>query len=451
MSKKFFLVMALTIVIGVLLSACGSAATPTEAAPAATTAPVATTGATAVPTEKPTAEAANLVWWQLAGASGNTDWINAFTEIISSYERMHPGVIITLETRSIDAQKDALRLAAGTDAFPDIYFMWSGLGLGGEFVKAGASAPLDAYYAKYGWDKILVPAAVAASQQYGDGHNHGVMSEVHGQALYYRKDLFAKAGITSVPTTYDDLIADNEKLLAIGVAPIEFGGTVNWHLMRLLDNLLETKCGTKTHDALKSMTMSWANTPCVTAAFTELKLWSDKYIVPGFIGIDNNEASQDLYTGKAAMALEGDWFVGDLKAAKQDLSNYGIFLFPNGTGRLYSFAQGNYISPISKHKDVAADFINYFVSVDVQTKYLGTWGTISVNLNVKPPADQPAVAAQWNQIFGAATGSYQNADQAFPLDVTTEYWRIQNLVATDSLDPAKAGAEFQKFIDNRAK
>jgi raffinose/stachyose/melibiose transport system substrate-binding protein len=451
MSKKIFLVMATTIVVGTLLSACGSAATPTEAVPVATTAPVATTGVTAAPTEKPTAEAVDLVWWQLAGASGNTDWINAFTEIISSYEKAHPGVIITLETRSIDAQKDALRTAAGTDAFPDIYFMWSGLGLGGEFVKAGASAPLDAYYAKYGWDKILVPAAVAASKQYGDGHNHGIMSEVHGQALYYRKDLFTKAGITSVPTTYADLIADNEKLLKIGVSPIEFGGTVNWHLMRLLDNLLETKCGTATHDQLKSMTASWATTACVADAFTELKLWSDKYIAPGFIAIDNNEASQEFYTGKAAMALEGDWFVGDLTAAKVDLSQIGVFPFPNGTGRLYSFAQGNYIASNSKHKDVAADFLNYFVSVDVQSKYLGTWGTISVNMNVKPPADQPDVAAAWTKIFSGATGSYQNADQAFPLDVTTEYWRIQNLVATDSLDPTKAGAEFQKFIDNRAK
>ena len=42
-----------------------------------------------------------------------------------------------------------------------------------------------------------------------------------------------------------------------------------------------------------------------------------------------------------------------------------------------------------------------------------------------------------------------NSDQAFPLDVTNEFWRIQNLVATDQLDPASAGAEFQKFIDAR--
>jgi raffinose/stachyose/melibiose transport system substrate-binding protein len=233
------------------------------------------------------------------------------------------------------------------------------------------------------------------------------------------------------------------------VAPIEFGGTVNWHVMRLLDNLLETKCGTATHDQLKAMKVSWATTSCVTDAFTALKLWSDKYLNKGFMGIDNTASGQLLYTGKAAMALEGDWFVGQLQTDKQDLSNYGMFLFPTGTGRLYSFAQGNYIGANSKHKDEAAAFLDYFVSADVQSKYLGTFGSISVNQTVTAPANQQPLDAQWVKIFGAATGSFQNSDQAFPLDVTTEYWRIQNLVATDALDPAKAGAQFQKFIDNR--
>jgi raffinose/stachyose/melibiose transport system substrate-binding protein len=42
-----------------------------------------------------------------------------------------------------------------------------------------------------------------------------------------------------------------------------------------------------------------------------------------------------------------------------------------------------------------------------------------------------------------------NNDQNLSLSQTTEYWRIQNLVATGELDPADAGAEFQKFIDQQ--
>ena len=39
---------------------------------------------------------------------------------------------------------------------PDIYFMWAGLGLGGEFVKSGLALPMDKYYAQYKWDDEFI-------------------------------------------------------------------------------------------------------------------------------------------------------------------------------------------------------------------------------------------------------------------------------------------------------
>ena len=438
MSKKFFTQLATLILVAVFVSACGtSPATSTETASENTASDTATEPAAA---EEPV----TIVWWQL---TGNDAQVAAWNEIIAAFEAANPGIKISLETRAIDAQKEALRVAAGTDAFPDIYFMWSGLGLGGEFVSAGMSAPLDEYYAKYGWDTRLTAPALGAAQQYGDGHYHGVMSEIHGQALYYRKDAFEAAGITAEPTTFDELIAANEKLVAASYSPIEFGGTVNWHLMRLLDNFLETKCGVETHNQIKALEASWATTPCVAEAFSELKLWSDQYIVPDFIGISNDESTQLLYAGTAAMALEGDWMNAVFPTQDQDPNDYGLFLFPTGTGRLYAFAQGNYIGANSQHKDEAAAFLDFFSSDEIQSKYLGTFGSISVAKNAVA-ASPTELDTEWASIFADATGSFQNADQAFSLEITTEYWRIQNLVATGEMDPAVAGAEFQKFIDS---
>jgi raffinose/stachyose/melibiose transport system substrate-binding protein len=39
-----------------------------------------------------------------------------------------------METLSVDEHKSALRIASASKAGPDIYYMWAGLGLGGEFV-----------------------------------------------------------------------------------------------------------------------------------------------------------------------------------------------------------------------------------------------------------------------------------------------------------------------------
>ena len=222
--------------------------------------------------------------------------------------------------------------------------------------------------------------------------------------------------------------------------------------MRLLDNLFETFCGAETHDALTSMELNWAEEPCVAETFSEFAVWSEEYIVDGFIGIDNSEAAQLQYAGVAAMALEGDWNLGVLESNGQNLDDYGVFLFPTGTGRLYGFTEGYYMSPYSEPEvqDATAAFLNYLISTEVQTEHLGKFGALSVNTNVVVPEDAHPLMHEYNEIFTNATGIFINGDQAFPLIFTTEYWRIQNLVAIGELAPEDAGSEFQEFIDNNS-
>jgi raffinose/stachyose/melibiose transport system substrate-binding protein len=74
--------------------------------------------------------------------------------------------------------------------------MWAGLGLGGEFIKSGLAAPMDKYYTQYKWDDEFIAPALAFSKQYAGGR-FGLPSTFRGEALYYNKALFQKAGITS--------------------------------------------------------------------------------------------------------------------------------------------------------------------------------------------------------------------------------------------------------------
>jgi raffinose/stachyose/melibiose transport system substrate-binding protein len=74
---------------------------------------------------------------------------------------------------------------------------------------------------------------------------------------------------------------------------------------------------------------------------------------------------------------------------------------------------------------------------------------LGVNKNVAPKNPDEFDKA-WSGLFDRYKSSFVNGDQGFPLDVTTEYWRIINSVATDTLDPGKAAATLQAFIDKRA-
>ena len=92
------------------------------------------------------AEAQEIKFWTLTFDNPNVT--KAFDTIIKDFEAANPGVTVKLENRATDEHKSALRVASGSDQAPDIYFMWAGLGLGGEFVKSGLALPMDKYYAQ---------------------------------------------------------------------------------------------------------------------------------------------------------------------------------------------------------------------------------------------------------------------------------------------------------------
>ncbi|MCI9888663.1 extracellular solute-binding protein [Micrococcales bacterium 31B] len=367
----------------------------------------------------------------------------AFTELIAEFERSNPTLAVRVEERSTDQHKAAMRQVAGTDNGPDIYWYWEGSGLGGELVGAEMSLELTAQYERFGWVERFTPASLAGITQYG-GY-HGVPWTLQGEGIYYNKTLFAKAGVTAAPTTYDELVAAADALKAAGITPIEFGGTVNWHVMRLLDCLIEMRCGAELADRLTTGDGDWAREPLVTEAFADLERWGANYLNPGYMGISDSDASQLFFTGRAAMALEGTWFNAQVTSNGLDPAEIGIFPFPTGTDRLYGFGEAFYINAQSRQPDAAALFLDFITSDAGQAIAGSNWAAISVNAAV-PVDDSNPLNAVWADIFAnAKSGMFTNNDQNFSTVVTTEFWRVQNSVLTGDLTPELAGAEFQRF------
>ncbi|WP_417257892.1 ABC transporter substrate-binding protein [Celeribacter sp.] len=390
------------------------------------------------------ATAEDLTVWTLSYSSEKQSL--AFKLAEEAFEARNPDDNVEVIHRGTDEHKTALRVAAGSDTGPDVYTMWAGLGLGGEYVNAGLSLDLTKYYEKYGWaDRVSVPSQ-AFVEAYADG-KHGAPYRFSGEAVYYDQTIFDEVGIDKEPETYEELKAAAVKLKENGYAAFTFGGAVNWHVMRLMDVLLETTCGAEKHDALTSMELDWATEPCAEAAFAEMKWWADDYILAPFMGIDEKQASTLWYAKRAAMMLEGDWMVNAIDE-NADVSEYGIFPFPTGTNRLYGFAEYLYVSSKSKNPDLAAEFVDMFISTPFQSKINGSFGALSVNKDVKLGDDAMDLHKEWIEIFDAAGGTFVNGDQAFPLAVTTEYFRIINEVASGEMEPKPAAEAMATFIGN---
>lgn len=390
-----------------------------------------------------TALAQKIDFWTLTFSSEKAN--NALNAIANEFEAKNPGVEIVVTQRGVDAHKTALRVAAGSDSGPDVFFSWAGLGLGGDYVNAGMSLPLDKYYKKYAWHETLLPSVAAFADIY-EGGKHGVPYTFKGEVLYYNKDLFAKVGVTDEPDTYEKLLSVAKALKKEGIPAITFGGTVNWHVMRLMDVLLETKCGVDKHDKLIGMELNWSTTPCAIESFAEMKMWADDFFLKPFMGIDHKQAFTLFTSGRAAMMLEGNWLVNRVdKAGIMDST--GIFPFPTGTNRLYGFAEYNYISSTSKNPDTAAAFLDFFNSTEMQQKYLGTISTNSINSKVEYKDLRP-MDNEWNDIFANYTQMFVNGDQGFPAKIVPEYFRVINELVSNEMSPQEAGDALQAFIDS---
>ncbi|SEE67219.1 extracellular solute-binding protein [Ruania alba] len=365
--------------------------------------------------------------------------------MISGFQETHPDVEIVVEERNTDPHKDAMRRAAGTEAGPDIYWYWRGPGLGGELVDLGVSLDLTEYYEEYGWDDRFTEPALANITQYG-GY-HGVPWSVQGQGIYYNKNLFEQAGITELPTSYDELAAVADQLAAADITPMALGGTVNWHVMRLLDNLLETFCGVEVADRLNTEQAGWDSEACVTEAFTELQTWGEDYLNEGYMGVAQEDSAQLFFQGNAAMTIEGTWFNQQLVDNGMDPENVGVFLFPTDTNRIYGFGEGPYVNAMSDNPDLAAEFLDYITSAEIQEQVYQAWGAISVNREVEADTSNP-LNSTWVEYFANSEGIFTNNDQNLSLEQTTEYWRIQNSVLTGDISPEDAGSTFQEFVDS---
>ncbi|MDV3250407.1 sugar ABC transporter substrate-binding protein [Devosia sp. BK] len=192
-----------------------------------------------------------------------------------------------------------------------------------------------------------------------DGKLYGIPKYTDTIGVFYNKDLFAKAGITEPPQTWDEFAADAEKLTdsAAGV----YGATFS------------ARAGEEgTFQFLPIIQMSGGGYDHVNTegAAQVLDLWKKM--------IDNGWASKDVLSlgqwdstgtfnsGNAAMAVSGPWEVDRMiEDAKFD---WGVTLLPTITeGGDRSSALGGFdwgIMSTTKHPDEAFRALEFFSSKD---------------------------------------------------------------------------------------
>jgi N,N'-diacetylchitobiose transport system substrate-binding protein len=180
-------------------------------------------GATSGATKKATANSIT-VWLQIDAQSG---WPDVVAAASSKFQADHPGTNVNVQYQNWGdhLQKFDATLAGGGG--PDVIEM--GNTEMTKYMAAGAFAALDksTFDNSSNWLKGL-----AASGAFG-GKTYGVPYYAGSRVVTYRSDLFKKAGISKLPATTGEYIADAKKLLAKntgkGFSPVYIAGT-DWYV-----------------------------------------------------------------------------------------------------------------------------------------------------------------------------------------------------------------------------
>ncbi|HEY8719651.1 extracellular solute-binding protein [Pengzhenrongella sp.] len=277
-----------------------------------------------------------------AGSAGASAWAltggdeQTFRTSFDAWNKTNPTETITPTFLSNDAFKQKVRTAIGAGKGPSLIYGWGG-GILKAYVDAGQVADLtDDVNADPALKSRFLPSIAAtgiiAGKVYAIGNN--AMQPV---VLFYNKDVFTKAGIEP-PTTFDGLLAVIPKLKAAGVAPLALGGQSKWPDLMWEEYLVDRIGGPEVFDKIAANKPDAWSDPAVLEANTKIQqLVGAGAFVKGFssIAADSGADLALLYTGKAAMLLQGSWNYPTLKTANPQFlkdGKLGFIPFPAVTG-----------------------------------------------------------------------------------------------------------------------
>lgn len=295
-----------------------------------------------------------------------------FQDLIRDYQKQNKCVSITYAKKSFTDYEETLINAFASDKEPDIWLMhntW--LPKHKDKIKEVS--------------EILLPFStfrntfveVAEKDLTENNKIYGLPLYVDTLALYYNKDFFNTAGITSPPETWDNLIEDLDKLTkknqwgVIERAGIALGTAENINRSTDILALLMLQNGTKmVSDDKKLATFDKSTGQDALRFYTDFSnpskrayTWNRQmpYSIDAFI------------EGKAAMMINYSHHIPTIKS-KAPYLNFGIASMPQVKDREFDINYANYwaftVSKDTKASDEAWKFILYLTNKENSQKYL---------------------------------------------------------------------------------
>ena len=309
-------------------------------------------------------EPITLSYWR------TVDGTEPFNQIIKDYAAIHPNVTIKLSNIDVATYDKQLTEAAKANKLPDIYSIkddWLP-----RYRAYHEPAPDTVYSAQEFKDTFV---DVASSKLVSGQLVEGLAYSVSTLGLFYNEDLLSKAGISSPPKTWQELMDMNAKLAIkngadITQAGVALGSASVTDYTAIVSVLMQQNGAIMTNTPPTQATFNKPDSTGYASSAKAMSFYTSfaKPANPNYSWNDKLGNSLDAFkAGKAAMMIDYAYRAPEIDAAAPSLK-YKMAALPQvNTAKPINGAEFwvEQVSKTSKHEEVAWDFLR-FVSTRTQ-------------------------------------------------------------------------------------
>jgi multiple sugar transport system substrate-binding protein len=335
----------------------------------------------------------HVTLWQGLNPPVNRD---VFNKLVDKFNQRHPDIHIdSVFAGTFDQQLPKILTAVVGNSAPDVLYFYPQIT--GQLVELGAIEPLETWFDKLPFKSEVDPNSLEELKL--APHLWSIPLYTSNMGVFYRPDLFKKAGITETPKTWEELRQVAKKLTIDkngDKRPEQHGillplGKGEWTVFSWFPFLLSAG-----GDIVNNDYPNLNNNGAVSA----LKFWEElmKDGIATLSPLERGYEEDAFLTGRVAMQITGPWTY----IAKSDVP-YGVFPIPMDKNPATVIGGGNlYLMKTTPEKEKAAlKFLEFVLSEEFQTEWAKGTGFLPINLKsaASPEYQEYLKEKPWLKVF----------------------------------------------------
>jgi N,N'-diacetylchitobiose transport system substrate-binding protein len=386
-------------------------------------------------------QAKDITVWLMNGSAPDA----VIKRVNAQFNQAHPNTQVKIQIQQWDGIQEKTTTALAGNNPPDVLEI--GSTLVSKFADSGGLEDLSSKKADLGGDAWLQGLTDAGTL---DGKLYGIPYYAGDRAVLYRKDMFAKAGITTLPSDRASFVATMAKLQAKYGSDKQFSALYfpGQYWYAALPFIWDEGGEVAVQD--NGQWKGALDSPQSQAGLSALKDIVTKYSKAPVNGNENdNDPAVPLGEGKAGMIIDAGWKVGTVEKAHPQLKGQiGVFPVPSKsagqTAPVFLGGSNLAVSAGSDAPELAYEWIKILAGTKAQTDLATTGGVIPnstslLTLHAKDPVLSVFDLAAKNSRSTPSTPKWANVESGTVLqDMLVSIFSGKKSVADATTDATEA-------------